>query len=228
MKLRERFLESGDDELGDAELLALVLGTGTRGRSALRLSVDVLERFGSVDALAQASASEVMEVGGVGPAVAARVLAALAVGRRSLRPPLHAETVGDAASAWRLLGPGLSGLPREELHALYLDRRHRPISRRSLTRGSDAFTVVDPRQVFRPAVALGATAVILAHNHPSGDPTPSAQDRDVTRRVATAGRVLGVALLDHLVVAGGTFTSLAEQGALPRWATSEPAWTACG
>jgi DNA repair protein RadC len=98
---------------------------------------------------------------------------------------------------------------------LFLDRRRRLLAHRALTRGSDAFTVVDPRQVFRVAVGCSASAVILAHNHPSGDPTPSRQDEDVTRRVVQAGRTLGIPVLDHLVVAGARYVSLAESGAVP-------------
>lgn len=100
------------------------------------------------------------------------------------------------------------------------------MAHRRLTHGSDAFTVVEPRQVFRYAVGLGASAVILAHNHPSGDPTPSAQDREVTTRVARAGALLGLPLLDHLVAGDGAWVSLAAEGLLPTWGPPPPSWTA--
>jgi DNA repair protein RadC len=125
-----------------------------------------------------------------------------------------------------LAGP-LRALEHEELHALYLDRRNRPMAVRALTRGSDAFTIVDPRQVFRPAVRLGALAVILAHNHPSGDPSPSPADLEVTRRVDRAGKVLGIRLLDHLVITAGAETSIAERGVLEAWSPAPITTAAC-
>jgi DNA repair protein RadC len=110
--------------------------------------------------------------------------------------------------AFLILGPALFDLPDEELHALYVDRRNRPVAHRRLTRGSDGLTIVEPRQVYRLAIGLGAVGVILAHNHPSGDPTPSAEDRAVNERVARVGQVVGVTLLDHLVIGGRRYVSL--------------------
>jgi len=227
MRPRERYGHHGPGGFGDAELLALVIGTGTPRRSAAEIAAGLLARFGSLDALAHSHPVQLAMEDGVGPARAVRLHAALEVGRRSLRSPDRAVgAVHDATDAHELLGPPLAGLVDEELHALFLDRRRRPLARRMLTRGSDGFTVVDPRQVFREAIALRASAVILGHNHPSGDPTPSAQDRDVTRRVAAAGRILGVPLLDHLVVGGERFVSLAELGELTQWEGEPPVWTA--
>lgn len=226
MRPRERYTATGGGEFGGHELLALLLGTGTAQQSSLEVAVALLDRFGDLRALGRAQVQELAGVHGVGPARAVRLHAAFELGRRALTAPERFEAPvlsAEAALAW--LGPPLRGLTFEELHALYLDRRGRPLARRMLTRGSDAFTVVDPRQVFRPAVGLGAVAVVLAHNHPSGDPEPSSQDRDVTRRVAAAGRVLGVELLDHLVVADRGWTSLANQGCLERWPPAPPGWT---
>lgn len=213
MRLRERYHHRGPDEFGDTELLALVLGTGAGGRGTLAMAAELLEQFGDLDGIASAQTAELCAVRGVGRARAARVHAALQVGRRSLRRPLEAPSpVTSPEQAAAVLTPALRALVHEELHALYLDRRRRSVAHRRLTRGSDAFTVVDPRQVLRPAVALGASGVILAHNHPSGDPTPSPQDREVTRRVASAGRVVGVQLLDHIVVGDRDWVSLAQFG----------------
>jgi DNA repair protein RadC len=226
LRPRERYAHDGPQTFGDADLIALVLGTGTPGRSPNAIAAALLERFEGLGGLTRAQVPEIAQVPGVGPVRAIRLHAALEAGRRSLRAAAVLERpVSTAHDAWTALGPPLQGLPDEELHALYLDRRRRPLARRRLTQGSDAFTVVDPRQVFRPAIGLAASAVILAHNHPSGDPTPSPQDRDVTRRVAAAGKVLGIALLDHLVVGAIGYCSLAEEGALPPW-HDEPTWTA--
>ena len=154
-------------------------------------------------------------VPGIGLARAVRLHAAVVAGRRSLRSNALPARVTTPEIAAALVQPALMALPMEELHALYLDRALRPLAVRALTRGSDGLTIVDPRQVYRPAVALGAIHVVLAHNHPSGDPTPSGMDREVTRRVHRAGQVLGITLVDHLVVAGQDWRSLADEGAIP-------------
>ncbi len=215
MPVRERYLSTGPGRAGDAELVALVLGTGLPGKSALGLATDVLHRFGDLRGVATASVHELCDVKGLGPARAVRLHAALHAGRRSLVQGELGASVRSPADAFSILSPTLQGLLDEELHALFLDRRRRLLAHRTLTRGSDAFTVVDPRQVFRVAVRCNASAVILAHNHPSGDPTPSLQDHEVTRRVVRAGRTLGIPVLDHLVVAGDRFVSLAELGTVP-------------
>ena len=206
---------------GDVELVAQVLGGDRLGTAAA-----VLEHFGDVPALARADGAEVQQITGIGPTLAGRLHAAFALGRRALDPPSpHRPSIVDAPTAFQWLGPGLRGLAHEELHALYLDRRRRPLAVRALSRGSDRYTVVDPRQVYRPAVALSASGVILAHNHPSGDRTPSSQDREVTRRVAQAGQVLGIPLLDHLVVGDQGFTSLAAEGLLGTPTPLAACWT---
>ena len=218
MRPRERYANEGPTQFGDAELLALVLGTGTAHRSALEIAAGLLSRYGDLSAVSRAQPSELVGQDGIGTARAIRLHAALHAGRRSLRTRPNPAPVVSPDDAFGLLGPGLRGLECEELHALYLDRRRHPVAQRALTRGSDAYTVVDPRQVFRPAVQLGASAVIIAHNHPSGDPSPSHQDREGTRRVHRAGQILGVPLLDHLVGAGVRYTSLAEtDGLLDGW-----------
>jgi DNA repair protein RadC len=208
-------------EVGDVELLSRLLGV-----QGLGLAAALLDRFGSVQALARADEGELRSVHGMGPLRSARVHAALVLGRRALVEEPVGDVVIDAGSAYARLGPPLRGLTVEELHALYVDRRRRPLARRRLTQGSDRFTVVDPRQIFRPAVALGAVGVVLAHNHPSGDPTPSPQDREVTRRVAAAGRVLGIELLDHLVIGGDRYVSLRERGDLVGSELIAASWTA--
>lgn len=182
---------------------------------------------GGLKALLAAEASAWACAPGVGPATARRLHAAVQLGAQAARLVRPEGTVIDGpAAAAAQLGPPVQGLHHEELHALYLDRRRRLLAHRRLTVGSDRYTVVDPPQVFRPAVALGAAAVVLGHNHPSGDPTPSPQDREVTRRVAEAGRVLGIELVDHLVLAEGAWVSLAARGELGPWRPVAAAWTA--
>jgi DNA repair protein RadC len=224
MDLRERCVEWGVGALSDAELVALILGTGAPGRPVVAVAAALLEDHGGGAAgLGQAEVATLAAVSGVGVARALRVVAGLELGRRSARPGrlVDGAIVGPEA-AWRMVGPRLAGLAVEELHALFLDRRHRAIAHRVVSRGSDAYTVVDPRHIFRLAVGVGAAALVIAHNHPSGDPTPSAQDREVTRRVAQAGRVLGVPLLDHLVGAGDRYVSFAAMGELPGFVEGPP------
>lgn len=210
MQPDQRFIHRGPDTCSDAEVLALVLGPRPED---LILARALLGTFGSLHAIARVPAASLLQVDGLGHRRALRLQAALEIGRRSLAPPDPTRAISSASDAEAVLGPPLRRLQVEELHALYLDRRRRPRAHRRLTRGTDGYTIVDPRQVFRHAVSTGASAVIMAHNHPSGDVSPSAQDRDVTRRVARAGGILGIPLLDHLVIAGAQdYVSLAAEG----------------
>ena len=226
MQLRETFVNRGPTGLSDAELLALVLGTGTRGMNALSVATALLDAFGGLTGLRHAEPTELAAHHGMGVARAVRVSAAIRMGTRSLRGPDTTSPCTTPEHARDVLAPALAGLEDEELHGLFLDRRRRPLATRQLTRGSHAFTIVDPRQIYRSALKLGASAVILAHNHPSGDPTPSACDLDVTERVARAGKVLGVPLLDHLVIADRAFRSIAADGHLPQTSATGTLWTA--
>ncbi len=223
---RERYLAEGPTPFGEVDLLALVLGTGTPGRSALETAAHALTTAGGLAGLSQMDAHALGRLPGIGPVRGIRIHAALALGVRSARQvALSTAPVTTPAAAAAILAPRFAGLAVEELHALFLDRPARPIAVRTLTSGSAHHTIVEPRQILRLALALGSEAVLLAHNHPSGDPTPSLQDRDVTRRVASAARAVGIRLVDHLVIAGLRWSSLAEAGELPRW-SEEPGWVA--
>ena len=216
MPTREHYAMYGPERFGDTELLALLLGTGTAGRSTLEIAARLLDRFGDLAALHHAEVPKLEEEAGIGRAGAVRIHAALELGRRALGVPQNPPAlIHSADDAVRWLGPRLRGHHEEQLHALFLDRRRGVIAIRTLTSGNDSYTIVDPRQVFRLAFQIRASAVMLAHNHPSGDPTPSQADHDVTRRVARAGLTLGVPLIDHLVFGGDRHISFAERGWLP-------------
>lgn len=218
---REHYTAHGPHGLGDIELLALILGTGSRGRSARAIATDLLDRFGGLHGLAHTEPDRMArEVPGVGLARAVRIHAAVQAGRRSVQRRTLPDSIRSPSASAAIFQDVLAGRAVEELHGLYLDRALRPLARRCLSIGSDGLTIVDPRQVFRPAVGLGANYVIIAHNHPSGDPTPSAMDREVTRRVRRAGEVLDIHLIDHIVIGHHAWTSLAEEGLLDpsvRW-----------
>ena len=211
---REWLREHGPEGLDDAELLALLLRTGARGRSALELARELLGGAG-LHGLARALPAELERQAGVGPAKAATLLAALAIGRRLAQRRLH---TGDAfrgpEDVFRHFHARLRDAPHEQFHLLLLDGRHRLLREVMASRGTLTASLVHPREVFRPALREGAAALVVAHNHPSGDPAPSSEDREVTRRLVQAGALLGVPLLDHVVVAERGWVSLREQGEL--------------
>ncbi|MFH2009941.1 MAG: DNA repair protein RadC [bacterium] len=208
---RERLDRHGAAALQDAELIAIVLGHGTRGRDALEVARSLLSTVGSLADLAEADPAELGVVMGVGPATAARLTAAIELGRRALAhepgtPPL----IRCAKDVHRLLRPSVAGLTKEVFWAIGLNARH--VVRRELriAEGSLANVDVHPREVFRPLIRMGAAATILAHNHPSGDPTPSGEDIALTMRLREVGELTGIPVLDHVVITVGDYASLAE------------------
>ncbi len=213
---RERLWTMGPDALTAAELLALLLGTGRHGAPVGRLARHLLDTAGgSFRRLAARPPAELLRLPGVGPAKGARLLAALEIGRRmgrELRPP--AARIGDAEDVVRWVAPRLRDLAVEEFHVLALDTQSRVLRDITVTRGLVDSSLVHPREVFRAAIAEAAAGIILVHNHPSGDPTPSAEDRAVTRQLAEAGRVLDIPVYDHVIVAGDRYTSFAAAGLL--------------
>ncbi|MEK9506419.1 RadC family protein [Gaopeijia maritima] len=213
---RERLVRLGPRALALRELLALVLGAGVRNRPAVQAADAVLLRAGgSARGLARLSPAAFAEVEGIGPARAARLAAALELGRRGAAesaPP--GDRIRGPADVWRRVGPVLRDLDQEEFHALLLNTQHRVVREVFVTRGILDASLIHPREVFRPAVAAGAAAVILVHNHPSGDPSPSPEDRAVTRQLAGAGRTLGIPVLDHVIVGDGRWAALSDEGPL--------------
>jgi DNA repair protein RadC len=213
---RERLRALGARALAARELVMLLVGSGGTAGSASDVADRILaECGGSLRRLAGLDVATLERVSGVGAATAARVLAALELGRRAaVEAPGERDRIRGPADVHLLLGPRLRDLRQEEFHALFLDSRHRVLREALVTRGTLDASLVSPREVFRLAVVEGAAAVILAHNHPSGDPAPSPDDRAVTRQIAEAGRALGIPVLDHVILGDGRFASLAEEGAL--------------
>ncbi len=214
---REKLEHLGPSALGDNELMALVLGSGARGRDVLQLANAVLEDCGGLPGLTRSSAADLRRIPGVGGARAAQVLAAVELGRRTLvrshaaRPRLN--TPRQLAS---YLLPQYGSRPVEQFGIVMLDTKHQLLQIRLVSTGSLDSTVAHPREVFREAIAGRAAAIVLFHNHPSGDPHPSADDMVLTARLVEAGQIVGIDVLDHLVLADQRYYSFMEAGQLPR------------
>ena len=218
---RERLRSLGSANLSLTELIALVVSSGTRGNSAAAIADRILATAdGSLARLATFDVSFLERVSGVGTATAARLAAALELGRRGAAAAAeNGDHIRGPSDVFTRMGPRLRSALQEEFHALLLNSRHRVIREVLVTRGILDSALIHPREVFRPAVGEGAAGVILVHNHPSGDPTPSAEDRAVTRQMAEAGRAVGIPVLDHVVIGAGSYASLGDEigraGALP-------------
>lgn len=210
---RERLLGQGAAALSSAELLAVLLRTGTRTRSALEVAVDLLGRHGSLDRLAGASPRELCTTAGVGEVKALDLLAAFELGRR-LRalPPRRRPAVRTPADVAALVMDDLRFCETEHFLVLLLNTQHEVVGKVELTRGGLASSPVHPRELFKAAIRESAAAVILVHNHPSGDPTPSRADLALTARLCRAGRVMGIPILDHVIIGDGRYASLQERG----------------
>lgn len=205
---RERLRENGPETLDDVELLALLLRTGIRGRPAHALARELLGAQG-LRGLARTLPTELERHEGVGPAKAATLLAALELARRlSERRLENGEPIRGPEDVFLHFHARLRDIPHEQFHLLLLDGRHRVLREVMASRGTLTASLVHPREVFRPALREGAAALVVVHNHPSGDPSPSAEDREVTRRLVQGGSLLGVPLLDHVVVAERGWVSL--------------------
>ena len=213
---RERLFALGPGALTTVELLGILIGTGTRRDDALGIAAGLLGSVGgTLRGLARRPPASLARVAGVGRAKAGRVLAALELAKRladETRPvgaPLRSPSDVHARCA-----PGLRDLVVEEFHLLILDAQHRVTRDLLITRGTLTSSLVHPREVFRAAIAEAAAGVVVVHNHPSGDPAPSADDRQVTRQLVEAGRLLDLPVYDHVVVGGDRYFSFAEAGLL--------------
>ncbi|HEV8124143.1 MAG TPA: DNA repair protein RadC [Gemmatimonadales bacterium] len=213
---RERLWSLGAAALTSAELVAILLGTGVGGASALDLAGRLLEMGeGSLRRLAARPGAELTKATGVGPTKAARLLAAFELATRLAQEARPAQLrIREPEDVVRLLATRLRDLQVEEFHLLALDSQSQVLRDVLITRGLLNSSLVHPREVFRAAIAEAAAGVIVVHNHPSGDPTPSAEDRAVTRQLVEAGRLLDLPVYDHIIVAGDRFTSFASAGLL--------------
>lgn len=212
---REKLLNHGAQHLSDAELLAIFLRTGVRGRSAVDLARDLLQRFGSLRALLAAERDRFCEAPGLGDAKFAQLQAVLEMGRRHLGERLQrGQAIDSPASTVDYLSARLRDYPYEVFAALFLDNRHRVIAYEELFRGTIDGASVHPREVVRRAMTHNAAAVIFSHNHPSGVAEPSQADQRITRRLTQALELVDIRVLDHIVIGDGEHCSLASRGLL--------------
>jgi DNA repair protein RadC len=212
---REKLLVHGARALGDNELVAVVLGSGCHDRGALVVANDLLAARGGVHGLVQAGCDELARVVGIGPARAAQIVAAVELGRRTLvhkpRARLQLQSPQQAAA---FLMPAFSGRGVEQFGVVLLDTKHRVLRTAVLTVGTLNSTTIEPRDVFREAALAGAAAVVVFHNHPSGDPSPSPDDVELTRRLVAGGVLMGIDVVDHIVLGDVRYCSLKELGLL--------------
>jgi DNA repair protein RadC len=203
-----RLHHHGSNALATTELLALLLGTA----QAPGLAQAVLTRFGSLHQLARATKAQLLHVHGIGDAQAGRLLACLELSRRLQVPPAEERPfVKSPADGANLLLPRMSHLEQEELHVILLDTRNRVLAIQAIYKGSLNSSMVRIGELFRPAIEAPAAAVVVAHNHPSGDPEPSPEDVSVTRQLVEAGKLLDISVLDHIIIGNGRFVSLKER-----------------
>lgn len=210
---RERLIAAGPGALGSAELLAIILRTGQPGENVMRLAERLLARFNGLPGIARAAIDELTTVPGIGPAKAVEVKAALELGRRLLSAaPDERTPITSPADAANLLMSEMALLEQEHLRVILLDTRNRVLRVSTLYIGSLNSSVVRVGELFREAIRSNAAALIVAHNHPSGDPAPSPEDVQVTRELVKAGQLLGIPVLDHVVIGRNRYVSLKERG----------------
>lgn len=211
---RERLQALGPEALDSAELLAAIIGSGNPGYSAAEIAGRLLDSTGgSLRELTRLSVDGVAARPGLGPATATRIVAAFELGRRAaMEPGVFRPRIRGPSDVYRWIGPRMRDGLQEEFRTLLLNAQHGVLRDVLVTRGILDASLIHPREVFRPAIEAGAAALILVHNHPSGDPTPSPEDRAVTRQLVAAGRTLGVPVLDHVVIGDGRWRSVSADG----------------
>ncbi|MBB5324568.1 DNA repair protein RadC [Anoxybacillus tepidamans] len=210
---RERLLSDGPESLSNQELLAILLRTGTKDESVLQLAQRLLHHFEGLRLLKDATVEEMTSIKGIGAAKAIQILAAIELGRRISRLSYDERyVIRSPEDGAKYLMDDMRFLSQEHFVAIYLNTKNQVIHRKTVFIGSLNASIVHPREVFKEAIKRSAASIICAHNHPSGDPTPSREDIEVTRRLAECGRIIGIELLDHLIIGDQKFISLKEKG----------------
>ncbi|UOF92940.1 DNA repair protein RadC [Fodinisporobacter ferrooxydans] len=210
---RERLLKYGVEQLSNVELFALILRTGASGVSVIDMSEQLLAKFGGLRQILDADLNELMSLPGVGFTKAAQIQAAIELGRRTARTSRQdLVVIRSPQDVSNLLMDRLRFLTKEHFITLHLDTKNQIIGEDTVSIGSLNASIVHPREIFKPVLKRSAASIICVHNHPSGDPTPSREDIDVTARLVEAGRILGIDVLDHIILGDQRFISLKEKG----------------
>lgn len=210
---RERMLQYGSQALSNAELLAILLRTGTYSESAVTLAQRILSECGDFRNLVDMSKDQLTQIKGIGDAKALQIQASIELGRRLARS-IHNEavTIRSPESVANLMREELRYLQKEHFVCLFLNTKNHVIGQETLSMGSLNASIVHPREVFRAAIKRSSASIICVHNHPSGDPTPSPEDIQLTHRLVEAGSIIGIEVLDHIIIGDFKFVSLKEQG----------------
>lgn len=210
---RERLLRHGAESLTTAELIAIILGSGLKGCSVLQLAEEIVGRFGEKQQLADATLEELCQIHGLGQAKSLQLKAAISLGLRVARQAQPSrQRIDHPLHAYRLIKEEMEKERRELFVVILQDTRGCAISHHTVAIGTLSNALVHPREVFYPAIRHSAASMILAHNHPSGDPTPSSHDYEVTHTLVNAGKVMGIPVNDHIIIGANAYISLREQG----------------
>jgi DNA repair protein RadC len=211
---REKLLMKGRHSMSDAELLAILIGSGTRDETALDIAKRILSEVGdNLGELARKGTADLMKIRGIGPARAIQITAALELGkRRNESEALVKEKISCSRDAFEVLRSAMGDQPYEEFWILILNKANRVIRKCCISEGGISGTVVDPKKIFKIALDHHASSIILGHNHPSGNIQPSEADQKITRKIRDSGTMLDIAVLDHIIVGDGVYYSFADEG----------------
>jgi len=213
---REKLLLKGNTALSDAELLAILISSGSKNESAVELAKRMLKASSqNINKLARLSISDLQKFKGIGQAKAVSIVAALELGkRRRLETALEVQKISSSKSVFELMQPIIGDLKHEEFWVVYLNNSNNVLVKEQLSKGGLTGTLVDTRLIYKKAIEVGATGIILCHNHPSEKLTPSQSDKEITRKITAAGKVMDIAVLDHLIVTEKAYFSFADEGIL--------------
>lgn len=210
---RERLKQFGPEALSAQELLALIIGRGVSKKSVMTIAQELLVEFGNIKAISQATIEELSQIKGIGFAKAAQIKACFELGKRQdLEPELKDFDIKDPESVIKAIRTSIKDKAKEHFKLILLNTRNKIIGISTISIGTLNTSLVHPREVFKEAIIHNAMSVVLAHNHPSGDPEPSEDDLTITRRLVEAGKILGVEVIDHIIISKNGFFSFKDKG----------------
>ena len=211
---REKLLQRGMEALTDTELLAILLATGTKDRSAIDLARDILQTTNGLEQLARTQVNELVKIKGIGKAKAITIQVAFELGRRKLRNHSPKKRFSNSKDVANYVSPKLVDLGHEVFYAIFLNRNNEVIAEKEIFSGGVSATIIDPRIIFKEAINYLASGIIFAHNHPSGNLKPSQADIEITHKLKKGGKVFDINVLDHLIISGRGYYSFADEGNL--------------